>query len=455
MNLLLEKGAEEIPDTYFTTMNHSIPEIGPAKPSVTVCTKRCACVLILLAMMTAAAGAACIVLLFLEVAALKSELSMMQEVSSGEVITNNSTAVLEELNNRILNLEQHFLWLNDSLSSLLNEGQDCELDCELVSQLNESVVDLYWMLEQKMLLLNEYTGLPSCAALPPSFPPGYYWVRASNGSAVREYCGTSCAALPPSFPSGYYWVRASNGTSVRVYCDVSRSCGGVTGGRTRLAYLDMTNNAHQCPSGLRERTDSGLRTCGINLSGAGCSSVTFAVTNSSFSQMCGRIKAYQVGSLDTFGLTGNFFPQGRTQDVSIDGNYVDGISLTVGSPRTHIWSFAAGLDEVGTFPHFNCPCTNVNQASSAKSPPTFVGNDYFCDTGSEGRYNSGTFYSDDPLWDGSGCGPLNSCCDLNNPPWFYRHLSPSASGDIEMRVCRDELSNNEDVAIEVIELYIQ
>ncbi len=53
---------------------------------------------------------------------------------------------------------------------------------------------------------------------------------------ARSNPAPSCAAgLPPSLPSGYYWVRASNGSAaVRVYCDVTRSCGGVTGGRSGL-----------------------------------------------------------------------------------------------------------------------------------------------------------------------------------------------------------------------------
>ena len=80
------------------------------------------------------------------------------------------------------------------------------------------------------------------------------------------YPTTSCAALPPSSPSGYYWVRASDGSAVSVYCDMTQSCGGVTGGWMRVAELDMTNSSHQCPSSLRQRTDSGKRTCGINLS---------------------------------------------------------------------------------------------------------------------------------------------------------------------------------------------
>ncbi len=84
----------------------------------------------------------------------------------------------------------------------------------------------------------------------------------------------------------------------------------------------------------------------------------------------------------------------------LDSNYVDGISLTYGRPRKHVWTFAASLDEVGTLPHNNCPCTNINQTNDASTPPVFVGNDYFCDTASQGRYQY-IFYDDDPPLDGA------------------------------------------------------
>ena len=74
-------------------------------------------------------------------------------------------------------------------------------------------------------------------------------------------------------------------------------------------------------------------------------------------------------------------------------SYIDGVSLTHGQPRQHIWSFAAGLDEVGSVPQFNCPCTNSGRAI----PPPFVGNNYFCDTGSKQCYQPGVFYNEDPL----------------------------------------------------------
>jgi hypothetical protein len=56
--------------------------------------------------------------------------------------------------------------------------------------------------------------------------------------------------------SGYYWVTNGTGHPHSVYCDMTRSCGGVTGGWMRVAYLDMTNRTHQCPSGLRQHTST-------------------------------------------------------------------------------------------------------------------------------------------------------------------------------------------------------
>ena len=63
--------------------------------------------------------------------------------------------------------------------------------------------------------------------------------------------------------------------------------------------------------------------------------------------------------------------------------------------------------------------TQTRYVTRATPPPAFVGDDYFCDTGSEERVQV-TLYSDDPLWDEAGCGPLNTCCSINTPPWFYK-----------------------------------
>ena len=132
----------------------------------------------------------------------------------------------------------------------------------------------------------------------------------------------SCAALPLSC---YYWVTASNGSAVRVYCDMTRSCGDITGGWVRVAELDMTNSRHQCPSGLTQHNDSNIRTCRRMESSGGCSSVMINIPYS-YSRVCGRVIAYQVGTTDAFA---DAFRRIRSNPM-LEDVYVDGISLTHG-----------------------------------------------------------------------------------------------------------------------------
>ena len=100
------------------------------------------------------------------------------------------------------------------------------------------------------------------------------------------------------------------------------------------------------------------------------------------------------------------------------------------------------------------PSVHVLTYIQQTPPPEFVGNDYFCDTGSS-DFNSNIFYSDDPLWDGAGCGPQSTCCSFNNPPWFYKQLPQPTTDDIEMRVCRSDSTGDEDIGIEMFDIYIQ
>ena len=198
---------------------------------------------------------------------------------------------------------------------------------------------------------------------------------------------------------------------------------------------------HRCPSGLRQRTDSNKRTCVRIEDQAGCSSPSNFIINHNiqYSIVCGRFIAYQYASTNAFEGNDN-----------ISSTYVDGVSLTHGNPREHIWTFAAARDET---PAYGCSCLSSDQ-STRYMPPSFVGNDYFCDTGSRETYTS-RFYVEDPLWDGAGCGPWSTCCSYNNPPWFYKQLPRPTTDGIEMRVCRNQDANNEDVAIEIVDVYIQ
>ena len=68
----------------------------------------------------------------------------------------------------------------------------------------------------------------------------------------------------------------------------------------------------------------------------------------------------------------------------------------------------------------------------------------------------GVLYSQDPLWDGQGCGTAyNSCCAFNSPPWFCKELSRATTDDIELRMCGDHLVQDEATPLELVEIYVQ
>ena len=150
--------------------------------------------------------------------------------------------------------------------------------------------------------------------------------------------------------------------------------------------------------------------------------------------MCGRVVAYQDGTPDAFGPS-------ISPDVAPgqEGAYVDGVSLTHGAEgsRQHVWTFVAAVYEGTSFTLSTCPCTNTDR-TWPHEVPEFVGNDYFCDISNPGPAPSfTTFYADDPLWDGEGCGPTSTCCD-----------------DIEARICRDGGRDDENVIVSLLDIYV-
>ena len=216
-----------------------------------------------------------------------------------------------------------------------------------------------------------------------------------------------------------------------VYCDMDREGCNNTGGWTRVAYLNMTDPTHQCPSAWREIT-SPIRTCGRGADTPDCESVIFSINGIQYSNVLGRIRGYQFGE-----------PEAFTGSASIDGHYLDGVSITHGTPRNHIWSFAAEARD-----NSHCPC------GSSRTSPYFVGDDYFCESATVGVAQV-VFYPNDPLWDGQGCG-TSTCCTFNNPPWFCKQLPQATTDDIEIHLCTNGLTGgNEDTPIELIEIFIQ
>lgn len=153
--------------------------------------------------------------------------------------------------------------------------------------------------------------------------------------------------------------------------------------------------------------------------------------------MCGRAIGYQYRSPDAF-------HQSTTDTLTLDQNYVDGLSITYGSPRQHLWTFAAGVseDNPSTRPS-KCPCADVQ----GQSAPSFLGDNWYCESGNTHSYPLKKFsvILNDPLWDGENCE--GTCCSNGkSPPWFSVEMPGPTNDAIEARICGNEHSdNNEDI----------
>ena len=271
----------------------------------------------------------------------------------------------------------------------------------------------------------------------------------SNISCPDNYCCDSllpsCEAIHkkwPNNPSGYYNITSNNGSVHQVYCHMESLCNS-TGGWMRIANLNMTDSECNCPDELSLYSRGGVHACGRPATSSGsCVGTIFSSGGIKYSQVCGKVIGYQVGWTD--GLY-------KAVTNSINKHYADGVSLTHGDPRKHIWTLMSGSRANG--PN-NCPCASV----SRRLPPSFVGSDYYCESGYQGNSNptNGVFYSSDPLWDGKDCGSSETaCCRHALIPWFYKSIGYYTTDYIEMRICCDEGTNDEDVAVEQYELYVK
>jgi len=318
--------------------------------------------------------------------------------------------------------------------------------------------------------------------------PGYYWILS------REYCGmnytgSSCEDIYHNNPetgdkSGFYRINdkwtycnmeevTSNivtpTTTVTVLStttvmstftetitlskisptptptpstDFIPTCAGVGGGWKRIVNINISAG-DDCPSGWRKDTHSGVSFCRVvsdDLSG--CSSANFSTNGTSYQRVCGRARGYQKGT------TAGFHAYHRNRQTTIDGYYADGLLITYGNPRQHIWTFVAGYYDNKTHSTANCPC------AGGSLPPPFVSTNYYCESGAADVTNYSAYYFNDPLWDGSGCITSN-CCNNPTQPWFYGQLSGTTTSDIEARICSQYFYKYRSTLINQLDIYIQ
>ena len=262
--------------------------------------------------------------------------------------------------------------------------------------------------------------------------PALLPVGVSNNCSLQDNINTLRRSIQTSLEEKY---------STQNYSTRPCSCGGV--GWTRVAYFDMSDPTQTCPSNWTLNT-SPVRGCGrTSLRSQTCDSVVYPVNDLSYSRVCGMVSAYHKGEAHGFGA------------VSIINGPVDGLSVTHGQPgsRQHVWTFIVAENDVQPTSSDNCPCSNPS-ITWPHSVPSFLGNDYFCDTGRhQASYSSTTFYNNDPLWDGEGCASTSSCCELNSPPWFCKSLPQPTTDDLEIRLCNYFISG--DKIVTSINIYVQ
>ena len=250
-----------------------------------------------------------------------------------------------------------------------------------------------------------------------------------------------------SSPTGMYSIINKNGAAMDVYCVAEGdNCGG-EGGWTRVGILDFTDPATSCPTDFTLDTTDGKRFCRRDTMPSSCKSIPFVVAfGPSYSKVCGRVLGYAYTTVDGFAL--------RPDNVALDDNYVDGVSITHGSPpRSHVWTFVAGNNEYSNS-RFSCPC-NTESVWGAQTyfVPSYVGLNYTCESASS---SPGSWKTADVLWDGQQCnGREGPCCANPSLPWFKTDLPAPTTDDLEVRVCVDEYTHNEDVGVELIELYVK
>ena len=245
--------------------------------------------------------------------------------------------------------------------------------------------------------------------------------------------------------SGYYWIQTSTGV-VGAYCEMgNNNTFGESGGWMRIANVDMKKNHSQCPPGLNQTTVEGRELCVTPTNTRSCSSTLFNAHGVEYSRVCGKVIGYQYYRPNGFG------PSFHT-GTNITGPYVDGVSITHGSPRQHVWTLAAARDELLLLQSniIACPCIHPNRFTGII--PDYVGMDYYCETGSR-DLRTDCYYFDDPLWDGEGCEGENECCKRGGP-WFCKTLPQPTQDDIDLRICGNG-NRRDKVLLEQIELYIQ
>jgi len=240
----------------------------------------------------------------------------------------------------------------------------------------------------------------------------------------------------PAAQNGYYYLRGNTPS----YCRFDLNTEGDFDeyGWERFVLVDMREANATCPGDFRRVVGpDNVAYCRRNINTGGCTHMYWPTYNY-VKRMYGRIYGIQFGTPDIE----------RLFDGLDNDGYVDGVSLTYSRfpNREHIWTFIGYTS--AAFP--NCPCST----EPARETPTFIGDNYFCESGTDHETDFYEEFTDDPIWDAMNCEATQvNCCDRG--PWFYREFNTAFLDEVELRLCLDQDTSDEDIGLQLIELWVQ
>ena len=141
--------------------------------------------------------------------------------------------------------------LQNTISGLENSVNGSISECKsIIKQLQNSLNDSASELERILQIQN---SLNDCIEL--------YSLLGRNSINPASSC-SHVLLFNLSSPSSHYWIRSSNGSAVRVYCEFNRQCGcDGPSAWTRVAFLNMSDPNQVCPSKWTT-ISTPVRTCG-------------------------------------------------------------------------------------------------------------------------------------------------------------------------------------------------
>ena len=257
----------------------------------------------------------------------------------------------------------------------------------------------------------------------------------------EEKVQDSCALRyknDPNLKSDTYELTI-NGKKQSVYCAMGEICG-VKTGWMRVGFFFV--NYARCPNDefVPHKLNTGGYVCRAKASGS-CASMPLETYGMTYTDVCGAVLGYQAGATVAF-----------DSKADINSPYLSGVSITrtVTGPekRRHVFSLAAGEAEKSTSQNA-CPCN----AGATHKPPAFVGDDYYCESGSPDVPTSTAVLNNDQLWDGKKLQHAEAKCKKPLMPWFKHSISPPTSDQLELRLCR---SNDKSIAyLRYFDIYIR